>query len=233
MKMKAGCSQLKPVVLVLIFHLCFYASYQLTELQVCELCGGAVRNGTAVGQFCSSSAGRIDGRCCLRNDNTSDPEHIIGLDLSNCSLTHVDNLQGASTALMIDLSLNPIVNISDTAFQGFIQLNYMILPQDIVCPGGNISWEKVEVKQGSRLCEGQKDMCNQTGQLSINCPENSLCAPYGPGFFECSCADNYHGYKCLREGEFPALQVFGPLGASTVVVSFLLWVTQRRKAKSL
>lgn len=33
----------------------------------------------------------------------------------------------------------------------------------------------------------------------MNCPENSLCAPYGPGFFECSCTDNYHGYKCLRE----------------------------------
>ncbi|XP_044024003.1 all-trans retinoic acid-induced differentiation factor [Siniperca chuatsi] len=226
--MKAGCSQLKPVVLILIFNLCFYDSHQLTELQVCELCSGTVLNGTAVGRFCSSSVGRIDGRCCLRDDNT-----IIGLDLSNCSLTDVEDLQGASTSLMIDLSLNPIVNISDTAFQGFMELNYMILPQDIVCPGGNASWEKVEVKEGNCLCEGQKDMCNQSGQLSINCPENSLCAPYGPGFFECSCADNYHGYKCLREGEFPALQVFGPLGASMVVISFLLWVTQRRKAKSL
>nr|XP_046229690.1 all-trans retinoic acid-induced differentiation factor [Scatophagus argus] len=233
MKMKAGCSQLKPVVLIFIFNLCFYASYQLTELKVCKLCAGAVLNGTAVGQFCSSSAGRIDGRCCLRNDNTSDPEHIIGLDLSNCSLAHVEDLQGASTALMIDLSLNPIVNISDTAFQGFIELNYLILPQDIFCPGGNTSWEKVEVKEGNRRCEGQKDMCNQTGQLSIICPENSLCGPYGPGFFECSCAGNYHGYKCLREGEFPALQVFGPLGASTVVISFLLWVTQRRNVKAL
>ncbi|KAM8725832.1 all-trans retinoic acid-induced differentiation factor isoform X2 [Acanthopagrus latus] len=233
MKMKAGCSQLKPAVLILILNSCFYASYQLTELQVCELCSGTVLNGTEVGQLCSSSAGRIDGRCCLKNENTSDPERIIGLDLSNCSLTHVGDLQGASTALMVDLSLNPIVNVSDTAFQGFIELNHLILPQDIVCPGGNTSWGKVEVRQGKRLCEGQKSMCNQTGQLSISCPENSLCAPDGPGFFECSCAGNHHGYKCLREGEFPALQVFGPLGASTVVISILLWVTQRRKAKSL
>ncbi|XP_074484153.1 all-trans retinoic acid-induced differentiation factor [Sebastes fasciatus] len=233
MKMRAGSSQLTLEVLVLIFNLCFYASYQLTELQVCELCSGTVLNGTAVGRFCFLSAGRIDGRCCLRNENISDPEHIIGLDLSNCSLTHVEDLQGASTALMIDLSLNPIVNISDTAFQGFTDLNYLILPQDMVCPGGNTSWEKVEVKDGNRLCEGQKDMCNQTGQLSMNCPENSLCAPYGPSFFECSCAVNYHGYKCLREGEFPLLQVFVPLGAFTVVMAILLWVTQRRKAKSL
>ncbi|KAI3364341.1 hypothetical protein L3Q82_011141 [Scortum barcoo] len=231
--MKAGCSQLKPAALVLIFNFCFYASQQVSELQVCERCSGPVLNGSEVGRFCVSSAGRIDGRCCLRNDNTSDPERIIGLDLSNCSLTHVEDLQGASATLIIDLSLNPLANVSDAAFQGFSELNYMILPQDIGCPGGNTSWEKVAVKDGNRLCEGQKDLCNQTGQLSMNCPENSLCAPYGPGFFECSCADNHHGYKCLREGEFPTLQVFGPLGASTVVISFLLWVTQRRKAKSL
>ncbi|XP_047430517.1 all-trans retinoic acid-induced differentiation factor [Mugil cephalus] len=231
--MKAGCGWPTPAALILIFNLCFIAPYQLTEQQVCSLCGGTVLNGSAVGRFCSLSAGRIDGRCCLRNDNTSDPEHIIGLDLSNCSLASVDNLQGASAVFMIDLSLNPIVNISDAVFQGFTKLNNVILPQDIVCPGGNASWENVEVKEGNRFCEGQKSMCNQTGQLSIDCPENSLCAPYGPGFFECSCADSFHGYKCLREGEFPTLQVFGPLAASTVVISFLLWVTQRRKAKSL
>ncbi|KAG7242970.1 hypothetical protein INR49_017661 [Caranx melampygus] len=132
-----------------------------------------------------------------------------------------------------DLSHNPIINMSNTVFQGFVELNIMIVPGDIACPGGNASWSKVEVKYGNRICKGQKNVCNQTGQLSMTCPENSLCAPYGPGLFECSCADNYHGYKCLREGQFPALQVFGPLGASTVMIAFLLWVTQRRKAKSL
>ncbi|XP_040016704.2 all-trans retinoic acid-induced differentiation factor [Gasterosteus aculeatus] len=234
MKMKAGCNQLKPAVLVLIVKLCFCASYQPKDLQVCELCSGAVLNGSAVGQFCSSSAGRIEGRCCLRRDNTSDPERITGLDLSNCSLTHVEGLLGTSRAIMmIDLSLNPIVNISDAAFQGLIELDFIILPEHVHCPGGNTSWAKVEVKGGNRLCEGQINWCNQTGQLSINCPENSLCAPYGPSFFECSCADDFHGYKCLRRGEFPGLLVFGPLGAVTVAASLLLWVTQRRKVKPL
>ncbi|XP_072218093.1 all-trans retinoic acid-induced differentiation factor [Leuresthes tenuis] len=233
MKMKTLWCWTETIVLILVFKICFIASFQLTELrQVCTICGGTFLNSTPVGKLCSLSAGRIDGRCCLMN-NTRDPEQIIGLDLSSCSLTHMDELHGASTVLMIDLSLNPIVNISDTAFQGFRDLNYMILPQHIACPGGNTSWQKVEVKEGNRLCEGQKNMCNQTGELSMNCPENSLCAPYGPGFYECSCAENYRGYKCLREGDFPALQVFGPLAASTVVISFLLWVTQRRKAKSL
>lgn len=158
---------------------------------------------------------------------------LSSLDLSNCSLTHVGDLRGVSTAVVVDLSLNPIANISDATFQGFVDLNYTILPPDLPCPGGNTSWEIVELKWGNRLCRGQKDLCNQTGGMSIDCPANSLCAPYGPGFFQCSCAGNHHGYKCLREGEFPALQVFGPLGASTVVISFLLWFTQRRHVKSL
>ncbi|XP_056283411.1 all-trans retinoic acid-induced differentiation factor [Pseudoliparis swirei] len=230
MKMKAGSNQLKSVVLVFIFNSFFYASYQLKELQVCELCSGSVLNGTAVGRFCSSSAGRIEGRCCLKHVNTLYTEHIIGLDLSNCSLTHVEDLHGAATALMIDLSINPLVNISDTAFQGFLELAQMILPRDIGCPGGNDYWEKVQVEGENRICEGPKDMCNQTSQLSMNCPENSLCAPYGPSFVECSCVDSFHGYKCLREGDFPVLLVLGSLCASTAGISFLLWLTQRRHA---
>nr|XP_057912621.1 all-trans retinoic acid-induced differentiation factor [Doryrhamphus excisus] len=230
--MKAGNCQLKHTLLVFIICLCFYHSHQFKELQVCSRCGGTVLNGSAVGLFCSLSAGRIAGRCCMGN-GTSDFERIIGLDLSNCSLNHVEYLQEASTALLIDLSQNTLVNISDLTFQGFIELNDLILPADITCPGGNSSWEKVEWNKGNLHCKGQKNMCNQTGQMSVNCPEFSQCGPFGPGFFECSCADNYHGYKCLREGEFPAFQVFGAIGASTLVLSLLLWLTQRRKAKSL
>uniref|UniRef100_A0A3P9K6B5 All-trans retinoic acid induced differentiation factor n=1 Tax=Oryzias latipes TaxID=8090 RepID=A0A3P9K6B5_ORYLA len=233
MNMNAVNSWTEIIAIVLLFNVCFSTSYRRTETQpqVCALCGGSVNN-TAVDLFCSSSAGRIKGRCCLKNNSISDPERIIGLDLSNCSLTHVDNLQGVSTVVMIDFSLNPIVNISDTVFEGFGDLNFMILPPHVACPGGNTSWEKVELKEGKRLCERQKNMCNQTGHLSVYCPENSLCAPYGPGFSECSCAENFYGYKCLRQGDFPALVVFGPLAASTVVMSLLLWVTQRRKAKN-
>ncbi|XP_046877227.1 all-trans retinoic acid-induced differentiation factor [Hypomesus transpacificus] len=220
-------------VFILIINVCLYASCQHTDLQLCQRCNGTLQNATALGRFCTSVEGLVDGRCCLRNDNPSEAVNVIGLDFSNCNLKHVDDLQEASTAIMIDLSLNPIFNLSDSVFQGFIQLNYINLPANLGCPGGNASWEKVEVKGDSCLCEGQKNVCNQTGQMSLNCPENSLCAPYGPGLFECSCEHNFHGYKCLREGEFPLVLVFGPLAASTVGVSILLWVTQRRKAKSV
>lgn len=232
--MKAGRLQPAPapvVFIIIILNLSLDTSCQPNELKICQICGGTVQNGTAVARFCASSSGRIRGRCCVRN-SSAEPEHVIGLDLSNCSLSRVEDFKRASTALMIDLSLNPIVNINDSVFQGFIVLDCIILPSSLVCPGGNASWEKVDVSQGNRVCQGQRDLCNQTGQMSLNCPENSLCAPYGPGFFECSCADNHHGYKCLREGEFPVFQVFSPLGVSTVLISLLLWVTQRRKVKS-
>ncbi|KAM8826143.1 all-trans retinoic acid-induced differentiation factor [Synchiropus picturatus] len=232
--MQAGGVQLKCLLFVFVVFLhIIYSSSQLNELQVCERCTGKVPNSSAVGQFCSSSAGRINRRCCVSNGKASDPERITGLDLSNCSLTKVEGLQEASTAVILDLSDNPIVNLSKSTFQGFVMLNYLILPPDIACPGGDASWDRLESNNRSRLCEGQKNTCNQTGQLSNTCPEFSLCEPNGPGLFNCGCDEGHHGYKCLREGEFPTVQVFAPLGASTVVISFLLWVSQRRKVKSI
>ncbi|KAL0967088.1 hypothetical protein UPYG_G00247670 [Umbra pygmaea] len=232
--MKAGCHQQQNVEAVLfIINVCLFGGYQLTELQVCHVCNGTVQNGTAIGQLCSASAGLLDGRCCLgRRENPSDADYVLGLDLSNCSLNYVDRLQEAATATMIDLSLNPLVSLDNLLFEGFIQLRHLILPAHLVCPGGNASWDKVEVKGESLYCEGQKDICNQTGHLSLTCPENSLCDPDGPGLYECNCVGDFHGYKCRRAGQFPIIQVLGPLGASTVLVSILLWVTQRRKVKS-
>ncbi|KAM6954112.1 all-trans retinoic acid-induced differentiation factor [Aplochiton taeniatus] len=231
--MNAGHIQLKSLLIISITNYYLFVTCQLTEIQICNRCNGTVLNNTILGQFCNNSVGFVKGRCCLLKDKTGDPEYVIGLDLSNCSLSNVVDLQGASTAELIDLSFNPIVILSDSVFQGFIQLSRLILPSNLECPGGNVSWGTVKVEGGNIICEEQRNICNQTGQLSLNCPESSLCAPYGPGFFECSCTANHHGYKCLREGEFPAVQVFGPLGATTVVVSILLWVTQRRKAKSV
>ncbi|KAJ8008676.1 hypothetical protein DPEC_G00080890 [Dallia pectoralis] len=232
MKMKAGFSRKNAEAILMIIYMCLFGGYQLTELQICNLCNGRVENRTATGKFCSAAAGLIDGRCCLqRKENASDTDYVIGLDLSNCSLNHVDNLQEASTAAMLDLSMNPLTSLDDLLFHGFIQLGNLILPSNLVCPGGNASWEKVEVKGEILLCEGQKDICNQTGHLALICPENSLCSPDGPGLFQCDCIEDFHGYKCLREGRFPIIQVFGPLGASTLLVSILLWVSQRRKAK--
>ncbi|CAL8316223.1 unnamed protein product [Merluccius merluccius] len=225
----------RSAAVAFIVHLIVHASCHLAELQVCRTCNGTVANGTAVGRFCASSAGRVEGRCCLRNLTSSRPEphDITGLDLSNCSLNQVDDLREASTAVVIDLSGNPIVNISDLVFQGCAALDEILLPSNLPCPGGNASWETVGVSEGSLICQGQKNMCsNETAHMTFNCPENSHCDPNGPGFIMCNCDDGYHGYKCRREGKFPFIAVFAPLGGATVLMSIVLWVTQRRKVKS-
>lgn len=214
-------------VLLLLFNV--YVNSQDTDAQLCQMCKGTVRHDSPVWGFCLTK-GYIKGHCCFKN-NTNDVDTIIGLDLSNCSISHVEHLYNSSTALIIDLSNNPISNLSDFVFQGFSLLTQLLLPSKVECPGGRTSWEKVEVKNITRICEGQKNACNQTAQMPLNCPENSFCSPYGPGFFECSCLDNFHGYKCMRQGEFPIVKVLGILTASTVVVSSVLWFTQRRKVK--
>uniref|UniRef100_A0A8C1BYA9 All-trans retinoic acid-induced differentiation factor n=1 Tax=Cyprinus carpio carpio TaxID=630221 RepID=A0A8C1BYA9_CYPCA len=207
-KMTAGVTT-STICLCTVFIVLFnvYVDSQDTDAQLCQMCEGTVRQDSPVWDFCLTK-GHIRGRCCFRN-NTSNVDTIIG-----------------------DLSNNPISNLSDFIFQGFSHLTQLLLPSKLECPGGNASWEKVEVKNNAKICQGQTNICNQTVQMPWDCPENSFCSPYGPGFFECSCLHNFHGYKCLRQGEFPIVKVLGILTGSTVVVSSLLWFTQRRKVKN-
>ncbi|KAK3542124.1 hypothetical protein QTP86_016477 [Hemibagrus guttatus] len=206
----------QPTDAQLMYDSCSYATCVKELYRTTVLCGSF-----------ASLKERIEGRCCFQDEE----ENILGLDLSNCSLSQVEDLHVASAAVIVDLSSNPISNMSDFIFQGFNHLSYLILPIKLDCPGGNTSWDRVDINHDTRLCEGQRNTCNLTGQTSLDCPENSVCMPYGPGFFQCSCAHNFHGYKCLREGHFPMLEVMAILGGSTVVISLLLWITQRRKIK--
>ncbi|NWT26593.1 ARAID factor, partial [Cardinalis cardinalis] len=106
------------------------------------------------------------------------------------------------------------------------------VPAALECPGGSDAWQDVTVDRSSRLCQGQRNPCNSSEQLAWPCPENSECAPDGPGLVQCRCEGPFHGYRCLREGTFPMLLFGGILGAATVSLSLLLWGSQRRKAKS-
>ncbi|KAI5619823.1 all-trans retinoic acid-induced differentiation factor precursor, partial [Silurus asotus] len=211
-------------ILFILSNVC--VDCEITDAQLCHMCEGGIQNHSAVWRFCLSE-GRIEGRCCFQRER----DNILGLDLSNCSLTQVEDLHEASAAVILDLSSNPVSNLSDFIFQGFNNLSQLLLPIKLNCPGGNTSWDRVEVTPDTRLCEGQRNTCDRIGQMSLDCPENSMCSPYGPGFVQCSCVHNFHGYKCLREGHFPMLEVMVILGGSTVVVSAVLWITQRRKIK--
>ncbi|KAL7987138.1 hypothetical protein Chor_006057 [Crotalus horridus] len=107
------------------------------------------------------------------------------------------------------------------------------LPQKLDCPGGSEVWKNVTIQGNNRICHDQRNSCNGSLGLVWVCPEGSLCTSDGPGLSQCLCVDPYHGYKCLRQGNFPYLLFFGTLGAITITLSTFLWTTQRHKAKTI
>ncbi|XP_051470884.1 all-trans retinoic acid-induced differentiation factor-like [Apus apus] len=198
---------------------------------VCGRCPGPVRNDSLVAQFCAFPSG-TEGRCCW--ERGAHAERLLGLDLSNCSLKSLPlELAEATTAIVLDLTENPLTPLTSSSFLGFTCLQHLAVPLALECPGGNGAWEQVTTRNSSRLCQRQRNPCNSSGELAWPCPENAACAPAGPGLAQCLCESPFHGYKCLREGTFPVLLFCGILGAVTLSLSLLLWGTQRRKAKTL
>ncbi|KAM7078169.1 all-trans retinoic acid-induced differentiation factor isoform 1-T1 [Molossus nigricans] len=196
--------------------------------EICIQCPGSVRNLSEVAQYCKQTPElMLQARCCLNKKGT-----ILGLDLQNCSLNDLGpNFPQAHTAVIINLQANPLKDDLASAFHGFIQLQTLILPQDVSCPGGINAWNTVTFYTNKHICQGQRNLCNSTGDAEM-CPENGSCVPDGPGLSQCVCADGFHGYKCMRQGSFSLLMFFGILGSTTLSISILLWGTQRRKAKA-
>ncbi|KAI2522758.1 all-trans retinoic acid induced differentiation factor, partial [Homo sapiens] len=74
----------------------------------------------------------LHARCCLNQKGT-----ILGLDLQNCSLEDPGpNFHQAHTTVIIDLQANPLKGDLANTFRGFTQLQTLILPQHVNCPGG-------------------------------------------------------------------------------------------------
>ncbi|KAM6180138.1 all-trans retinoic acid-induced differentiation factor [Erethizon dorsatum] len=196
--------------------------------EVCTQCPGSVQNLSKVALYCKeSSTLMVQARCCTNQKGT-----ILGLDLQNCSLKDPGpNFPQAYTAVVIDLQTNPLKDDLHNIFRGFIQLETLVLPQAVNCPGGNNAWENVSFYINNKICQGQKNLCNSTGEPEM-CPENGSCLPDGPGLSQCICTNGFHGYKCMRQGSFSLLMFFGILGSTTLSISLLLWGTQRRKAKT-
>ncbi|XP_065443392.1 all-trans retinoic acid-induced differentiation factor isoform X1 [Chrysemys picta bellii] len=218
-------------VLPLLLGLAAWRGGAAGRSAVCSRCPGPVRSVSSVASYCASRpALALQGRCCL----SGEPEPVIvGLDLGNCSLTFLGaGFPDASAAVVIDLTENPLENISNTSFQGFTRLQSISLPRALECPGGSMAWDLTTTHGDSRTCQGQRNLCNSSGELAWLCPENSQCSPDGPGLVQCLCSGSYHGYKCLREGTFPLLSFYGILGAVTTTLSLLAWGSQRRKAKT-
>lgn len=219
-------SRPRPAAALLLLALCARRALALPEL--CQECPGSVQDFSEVGQYCKGlPVFVVHARCCL-NEN----DNIVGLDLQNCSLKNPGpNFSQAHTAILIDLQANPLEDNLTDLFHGFVRLQRLILPPDVQCPGGMKAWDKVIDDKDYRTCRGQRNLCSDTEDPEM-CPENGSCAPNGPGFTKCVCAEGYHGYKCMRQDFFPLFMFFGILISVTFAISSLLWGTQRRKAKA-
>ncbi|XP_037384246.1 all-trans retinoic acid-induced differentiation factor [Talpa occidentalis] len=221
-----GPGTLVPWAAALLLALGVEGALALPE--ICIQCPGSVHNLSEVAHYCKQNpVGMLQARCCLNRKGT-----ILGIDLQNCSLKDPGpNFPQAYTAIIIDLRENPLKDDLAGTFRGFTQLQTLVLPPDVKCPGGIKAWDMVTIYNDNRTCQGQKNLCNSTGDTEM-CPENGSCAPDGPGLLQCVCADGFHGYKCMRQGFFSPLLFFGILGSTTLSISILLWGTQRRKAKA-
>ncbi|XP_036605429.1 all-trans retinoic acid-induced differentiation factor [Trichosurus vulpecula] len=196
--------------------------------EVCKYCPGPAHDTSEVGHYCNRTQElKLQARCCLTQQGT-----IVGLDLQNCSLKELDPLFAeAHSAIVLDLQANPLLNISTSVFRNFTELQTLVLPLKVDCPGGYYAWDNVTCGTDSCTCRGQRSQCNSTVEPAL-CPDNAYCVPDGPGLFQCLCTSGFHGYKCLREGSFPLLMFSGILGTTTFCISILLWGTQLRKIKA-
>ncbi|XP_042301691.1 all-trans retinoic acid-induced differentiation factor-like isoform X2 [Sceloporus undulatus] len=129
-----------------------------------ECCAGPARKGSAVAAFCSGRGpgAALRGRCCLEGQAAM----IVGLDLGNCSLQRLcSSFQEASTAIVIDLSDNPLEPLPTEAFRGFSHLETLVLPLNVDCPGGSEGWNSTSVRGNSRVCQGQRNPCDGSAGL--------------------------------------------------------------------
>ncbi|XP_042300217.1 all-trans retinoic acid-induced differentiation factor isoform X2 [Sceloporus undulatus] len=129
-----------------------------------ECCAGPARKGSAVAAFCSGRGpgAALRGRCCLEGQAAM----IVGLDLGNCSLQRLcSSFQEASTAIVIDLSDNPLEPLPTEAFRGFSHLETLVLPLKLDCPGGKEGWNNTSVRGNSRVCQGQRNPCDGSAGL--------------------------------------------------------------------
>ncbi|XP_063414497.1 all-trans retinoic acid-induced differentiation factor-like isoform X2 [Mytilus trossulus] len=168
------------------------------------------------------------GRCCVNKGKTE--SSVVGLDLSSCHITSIEDMFiNFNNLKFLYLQNNSIQVPTIEAFHGLTQLQTLKLPPKIDCPGGRELWNETKHTEDAVICTGELSSCTV---YNVTCPNvNSYCVDVGPQVTECLCKPGYHGYKCLRQGTFPTVTFVIGLGVSTVVISGLLWVTQRRKAK--
>uniref|UniRef100_A0A914UNK8 Uncharacterized protein n=1 Tax=Plectus sambesii TaxID=2011161 RepID=A0A914UNK8_9BILA len=203
-----------------------------------DLCQCATKQ--PLDSLCSDTLGfKLSGSCCLNKAS-----RIVGVLLHECSVSQLDRSSrlGSTTfqavaadLLFLDLSGNTFHDVGTEFFRGMSSLKELYLPTAVFqqCPGGADAWKHQLRENGTLTCSEQVDVCEET---AFNCTVSAQCvhcqcANDGPGMVQCPCNDGYHGYKCLKQGTFPFFEFYAILVPVTIVLSAVLWFTQRRNVR--
>lgn len=194
-----------------------------------SICFGTHTISEPVITYCEQIGGRILYRCCRADDNVT----FVALDLMNSNLTTIPDLPFDENLkiVVLDLRNNSDLEISSQGYEfiGLTYLNELLLPKQVECPGGHKIWENIQNATNGPEgwnCTNQISFCVNSTDLCV--PAGSMCSPYGPNHFQCVCQTDYHGYKCLRHGNFPLWEFLGPTLGVTILASIILYWTHRR-----
>ncbi|RUS75229.1 hypothetical protein EGW08_017019 [Elysia chlorotica] len=184
-------------------------------------------NGTATFDFCEShSTLKIVGRCCLNDTDLG--TLVLGVDLQKCGLSEGQfsaAISNMSNLMYISLEGNNMKRLQNFDFHQNTNIEYLSLPPNLSCPGGNGTWLMESSDANSTICQFEQNACDVH---NVSCPSNSHCVHSGVDMVECLCNDGYYGYKCLEQGVFPITPFLIGITVPTVVLCIFLYVTQRR-----
>jgi hypothetical protein len=167
-------------------------------------------------------------RCCRASyDNAT----FIAINLIDANLTGFpDFAEHLSFNLsVIDLRSNPdLESLTESDFLGLTALDELVLPQSISCPGEEREWQIIDnvTEPSGTRCLHPRDFCLNSTDFCV--APGSLCTANGPFHFLCKCKPGYHGYKCLRYGQFPSGAFYGSTIGVTIALSIFFFWAQRR-----
>ena len=208
------------------FWILFAGIYSESNLK--GLCGDHDATSKPVIDYCISQNGSLQSRCCVQFNSSK----ILAVDLTDMNLNKVPDVNEFVDLInvnVIDLRLNPHLKSSKDDYLGLKSLDYLLLPELFQCPGEKRVWKIIDQTTDPKgvLCRHQKDFCTNS-----TCPiSNSYCLTNGPDHFLCLCQNGYHGYKCLRQGQFPAGKFFSIAVVLTLALSAFLYIIQRKNIK--
>lgn len=222
---------LKYAVFALVLLLVYCSAFQETDIEppYVKFCKRKtclpVQNNSQVLSYCQRKELMMDGRCCIHYNGTSNI--TLGMDLSNCGIEELQTEMFAAfnRVEVLMLQNNPFPKFKAMHFVGLTNLIELYLPLlNGTCPGGNESWESIEVQNSVAMCFNEEDTCKSH---NLTCPPNAICTTAGPGSATCTCVKDYYGYKCMRTGHFPMLVYTVSSAVGITTLSLFLWLMRR------